>query len=110
MIREQPTAVARVVHATRQARELERCALRRYVSSCLLSAALCLSACAATSAELERSGGPFVPTPQIVVDEMLRMGNVGPKDFIIDLGSGDGVIVLTAAREHKARGMGFDID
>jgi hypothetical protein len=63
-----------------------------------------------SAAELERSGGPFVPTPKIVVDEMLRMGKVGADDFVIDLGSGDGIIVLTAAREHKARGMGFDID
>jgi hypothetical protein len=64
----------------------------------------------ATEKELERTGGPYVPTPKIVVDEMLRMGKVGAKDFVIDLGSGDGVIVLTAAREHKARGMGVDID
>jgi methylase of polypeptide subunit release factors len=60
--------------------------------------------------ELERTGGPYVPTPQIVVDQMLRMANVGPQDFVIDLGSGDGVIVLTAAQQHKARGFGVDID
>jgi hypothetical protein len=60
--------------------------------------------------EIERTGGPYVPTPQVVVDQMLRMANVGPKDFVVDLGSGDGVIVLTAAREHKARGYGVDID
>jgi hypothetical protein len=60
--------------------------------------------------EPERTGGPYVPTPKIVVDEMLRMGKVGAKDFVMDLGSGDGIIVLTAARELKARGMGLDID
>jgi hypothetical protein len=60
--------------------------------------------------EPERTGGPFVPTPQVVVDQMLRMGKVGPEDFVIDLGSGDGVIVLTAATRYKARGMGVDID
>ena len=60
--------------------------------------------------EIERTGGPYVPTPQVVVDEMLRMAKVGPKDFVVDLGSGDGVIVLTAARELKARGYGVDID
>lgn len=67
------------------------------------------SACAAQK-ELERTGGPYVPTPQVVVEHMLRMAKVGPKDFVVDLGSGDGVIVLTAAREHKARGFGVDID
>src|SRR5205809_3662931 len=64
----------------------------------------------AAQKERERTGGPYVPTPQVVVDEMLRMGKVGPRDFVVDLGSGDGVIVLTAVREHKARGFGVDID
>ena len=40
----------------------------------------------------------YVPTPQVVVDEMLRMAKIGPKDFIIDLGSGDGRMVITAAK------------
>ena len=60
--------------------------------------------------ELKRTGGPYVPTPQVVVDEMLRMGKVGANDFVVDLGSGDGIIVLTAAVKHKARGFGVDID
>jgi phospholipid N-methyltransferase len=64
----------------------------------------------AQAAEVERTGGPYVPTPQVVVDQMLRMAQVGAKDFVVDLGSGDGVIVLTAARLLKARGIGVDID
>jgi hypothetical protein len=60
--------------------------------------------------ESRRTGGPYVPTPQIVVDEMLRIGRVGADDFVVDLGSGDGVIVLTAATRLKARGFGVDID
>jgi hypothetical protein len=64
----------------------------------------------ATDLELARTGGPFVPTPQVVVDEMLRMAKVGADDFVVDLGSGDGVIVLTAAQRLKARGFGVDID
>jgi hypothetical protein len=52
----------------------------------------------------------YVPTPQIVVDEMLRMAKVGPKDFIIDLGSGDGRMVITAAKKFGARGFGVDLD
>jgi len=69
-----------------------------------------LSAAPAFAADIERSGGPYVPTPQVVVDQMLRMGNVGESDFVVDLGSGDGVIVLTAAKQFRARGMGVDID
>jgi len=64
----------------------------------------------ATDIELQRTGGPYVPTPQVVVDEMLRIGRVGANDFVVDLGSGDGVIVLTAATRLKARGFGVDID
>src|SRR5215216_5458714 len=77
-----------------------------------LFVSLMLFVCSAIAAdkELERTGGPYVPTPTIVVDQMLRMGNVGPKDFVIDLGSGDGVIVLTAAQQYNAAGMGVDID
>ena len=71
---------------------------------------LALFAAPAFAADIERSGGPYVPTPQVVVDQMLRMGNVGESDFVVDLGSGDGVIVLTAAKQFRARGMGVDID
>ena len=71
-------------------------------------AALCASAVFA--AELVRSGGPYVPTPQTVVDAMLDLARVGPADFVVDLGSGDGRIVLSGATRHKASGMGVDID
>ena len=52
----------------------------------------------------------YVPTPQIVVEEMLRMAKVGPKDFVIDVGSGDGRMVITAAKKFGARGFGVDLD
>ncbi len=71
-------------------------------------AAVCFAA--ACDADDPKTGGPFVPTPQVVVDQMLRMANVGASDFVIDLGSGNGIIVLTAARQFKAGGMGVDID
>lgn len=60
--------------------------------------------------EHEREGGPYVPTPNIVVERMLGMANVGERDHVIDLGSGDGIIVLTAAHQRKASGYGVDID
>jgi hypothetical protein len=52
----------------------------------------------------------YVPTPQVVVDEMLKMGKVGPRDYLIDLGSGDGRIVITAAKKLGASGFGVDLD
>lgn len=54
--------------------------------------------------------GPYVPTPQSIVDAMLAMGKVGANDYVIDLGSGDGRIVRTAARRLGATGIGVDID
>lgn len=60
--------------------------------------------------EPQLTGGPYVPTPQRVVDEMLSIAGVTARDFVIDLGSGDGRIVITAAQKHGARGKGYDID
>lgn len=53
---------------------------------------------------------PFVPTPQTVVDAMLKIAQVRPGDFVMDLGSGDGRIVITAARQHGADGLGIEYD
>jgi hypothetical protein len=53
---------------------------------------------------------PYVATPQNVVDAMLELAQVGPNDFLIDLGSGDGRIVITAAKKYGTRGFGVDLD
>lgn len=53
---------------------------------------------------------PYVPTPQVVVDEMLEMAKVTKDDLVYDLGSGDGRIVITAAQRYGARGVGIDIN
>jgi len=53
---------------------------------------------------------PFVPTPERVVEKMLEVAKVGQKDVVYDLGSGDGRIVISAAKKHGARGVGIDID
>jgi SAM-dependent methyltransferase len=53
---------------------------------------------------------PYVATPMDVVNKMLDLGNVGRDDLLYDLGCGDGRIVVTAARERGARGVGIDID
>ena len=52
----------------------------------------------------------FVPTPDEVVVEMLRLADVKATDIVYDLGSGDGRIVITAARRFGARGVGIDLD
>jgi hypothetical protein len=53
---------------------------------------------------------PYVQTPQVVVDRMLEIAKVGPGDYVIDLGSGDGRMVITAAKQRGARGFGVDLD
>ncbi len=65
---------------------------------------------AAVAQEPVLSGGPYVPTPQRVVDAMLGIAGVTDRDYVIDLGSGDGRIVITAAQKFGARGKGYDID
>jgi hypothetical protein len=52
----------------------------------------------------------FVPTPQQVVDEMLKVANVKKGDVLYDLGSGDGRIAVTAAKRYGIRAVGIDID
>ncbi|MET0680068.1 MAG: methyltransferase domain-containing protein, partial [Burkholderiales bacterium] len=56
------------------------------------------------------SNAPYVPTPQSTVDRMLELAKVGPNDFVIDLGSGDGRIPITAAKRFGARAVGIEIE
>jgi SAM-dependent methyltransferase len=53
---------------------------------------------------------PFITTPPAVVARMLALAGTGADDFVIDLGSGDGRIVIHAAKAHGARGLGVDLD
>ncbi|BAU10122.1 hypothetical protein LEP3755_06020 [Leptolyngbya sp. NIES-3755] len=53
---------------------------------------------------------PYVPTPEAVVDAMLKVAKVGKNDVLLDLGSGDGRIPITAAKRFGTRGFGVDID
>ena len=52
----------------------------------------------------------FVPTPQELVEDMLRLADVKTGDVLFDLGSGDGRIAVTAARKYGVRAVGIDID
>lgn len=55
-------------------------------------------------------GAPWVPTPMDMVHKMLKLADVGKGDIVYDLGCGDGRIIITAARDYKARAVGIEID
>jgi protein-L-isoaspartate O-methyltransferase len=59
---------------------------------------------------LRQPDAVFVATPPDVVDRMLELARVTAEDIVYDLGSGDGRIVLAAAKEYKARGVGIELD
>jgi SAM-dependent methyltransferase len=61
-------------------------------------------------AAAQQADVPYVPTPSNVVDAMLEIAGVGPGDFVIDLGSGDGRIVIAAASKRGASGLGVEIE
>lgn len=64
---------------------------------------------AAATRPLREPDVRYEPTPRQVVRQMLRLAEVGPNDVVYDLGSGDGRIPITAAREFGARGVGIEI-
>jgi ubiquinone/menaquinone biosynthesis C-methylase UbiE len=53
--------------------------------------------------------GPYIPSPQIVVERMLEAARIKPGEMVYDLGSGDGRIVITAAQKFKANAVGIEI-
>jgi len=84
-------------------------AIRR--CQCLMLALLLATVAAAQNKQKLRAPDViFVPTPQVVVNEMLRMAKVSSDSMVYDLGCGDGRLVITAARQYGARGIGIDID
>lgn len=90
----------------------------RFIASLSLFATLTVSSIALPEAQQKVQQkrpdapqlAPYVPTPQDVVDRMLALAGVTNKDYVIDLGCGDGRIPVTAARKYGARGLGVDID
>jgi trans-aconitate methyltransferase len=85
-------------------RTTRACFALLFCSLCLISFPL--------PAQWENSVGdvPYVPTPPEVVEAMLKLGDVKSADFVIDLGCGDGRIVVMAAQKFGARGMGVDLN
>ena len=85
--------------------------LRAFVLSFAIIAALVAPSSAQQApAPLRSPDVIFVPTPQEVVDAMLKLAKVSASDVVYDLGSGDGRIPITAAKTYGARGVGIDID
>jgi protein-L-isoaspartate O-methyltransferase len=79
----------------------------------LLAIALFAGLAAATSVSWSEEGDrrpPFITTPSDVVERMLSLASTGPQDLVVDLGSGDGRIVITAAQKFGARGLGIELD
>jgi SAM-dependent methyltransferase len=76
---------------------------------CLVAAAAVLATVTASALQTP-SLAPFVATPNDVVTRMLTLAGTGPDDVVYDLGSGDGRIVIAAAKAFGARGVGVDID
>lgn len=83
--------------------------LMMVVKAMLLPLAMAAAMTAVHAADV-RPSVPYVPTPQAVVDRMLAMGRVTAQDYLIDLGSGDGRIVVTAAKKFGTRGFGVDLN
>lgn len=84
-----------------------RCFYRRIRLS-LLAATLLFSGVLPGQEEERRV--PYVPSPNEVVEEMLKAVNLKASDVVYDLGCGDGRIVITAAQKYGTRGVGVDID
>ena len=87
--------------------------LRFLAAACLALAAMAAHAQLETFNQPPVVGGKdvmWVPTPDAAVDRMLSMANVGPRDLVYDLGSGDGKIAIMAARRFGARAVGVEFD
>ena len=77
--------------------------------SALLACVFVATAFCVRAEEAERTP-PFITTPAEVVERMLSFAGAGPADNVVDLGSGDGRIVITAAQKFGARGLGIELD
>jgi cyclopropane fatty-acyl-phospholipid synthase-like methyltransferase len=88
-----------------------RAASPRILAAAIAAIAFSAFGAGAQTASKAESVAPAVPTPTSIVDEIMVLANVGRDDYVIDLGSGDGRIVIAAvARYHARGGFGVDID
>jgi precorrin-6B methylase 2 len=98
-------------NSIKQKKEQIRMATRRTHKSLLAATiAIVIGSAFVYAQEQKTKDVPYVPTPQIVVDKMLEVAAVTKNDVVYDLGSGDGRIVISAAKKYGVRGVGVDID
>ncbi|HSI54544.1 MAG TPA: class I SAM-dependent methyltransferase, partial [Ramlibacter sp.] len=84
--------------------------MKQLFGHCALALATTLSVAAHAQLPPLNEEVPFITSPDNVTLEMLRIANVGARDHVIDLGSGDGRIVILAAKRFGATGLGVEID
>ncbi|MBA3505076.1 MAG: class I SAM-dependent methyltransferase [Betaproteobacteria bacterium] len=79
--------------------------------ACVLGATVQVAMFTAQAEDVPDMVAPYATTPESVVEQMLLLARVGPDDFVVDLGSGDGRVVIAAVKKFNARGgFGVDID
>jgi protein-L-isoaspartate O-methyltransferase len=76
----------------------------------LLCSAAFIQAQPGSNADKGEKLAPYFPTPETIVDQMLKLGELKPGEVMFDLGSGDGRIVIDAARKYKAQAIGVELD
>ncbi|HEX6437805.1 MAG TPA: class I SAM-dependent methyltransferase [Candidatus Binatia bacterium] len=86
-----------------------RLAMKEKLSSLIICVGLLAFGLIDATAEFQEEI-PFVPTPVEVVDKMLEMAKVRENDVLYDLGSGDGRVVIRAAKRYGARAVGIEMD
>jgi SAM-dependent methyltransferase len=77
------------------------------VAACMF---LTASGCGSSVAVWTDGEVPFVRTTPEVIDRMLELARVNPSDVVYDIGSGDGAIIIRAAKKYGVRGVGIEID
>jgi SAM-dependent methyltransferase len=90
--------------------ELKEATMKRSLNGIVLVIAMLSVQAAVLVSAQEGKIVPYVPTPQEVVDRMLELAQVKKGDVVYDLGSGDGRIVVTAAKKYGVKAIGFEID
>ena len=75
-----------------------------------VAAAACLLWAQGNTQKKDATLAPYFPTPESVVDRMLQLGGIKAGENLYDLGSGDGRIVIMAARKYKANAFGVELD
>jgi precorrin-6B methylase 2 len=75
-----------------------------------LAVIVALGLCSLVAQETSEKLAPYYPTPQAIVEQMLKLGRLREGETMLDLGSGDGRIVIMAAQKFKAKAIGVELD